>query len=76
MLNANWIHCKEDIGDNVPLYKRDFKVTKRKRSPLRQNRRDFKTIFVLTTLKNHEKHENPHSSGLFHFSAPTANRLP
>ncbi len=24
MLNANWIHCNDDIGDSVPLYKKDF----------------------------------------------------
>ena len=61
----------------MPIFgKRDFKARKRKRIPPRQNRRDFETIFVLTTLKNHEKNENPHLLGLFHFSAPTANRLP
>lgn len=27
MLNANWIHCKDNIGDCVPLYKKDFKIT-------------------------------------------------
>ena len=27
MLDANWIHCKENIGDCVPLYKKDFKIT-------------------------------------------------
>lgn len=26
MQNANWIHCKKDIGDNVPLYKKSFKL--------------------------------------------------
>ncbi len=26
MLNANWIHCKDDIGDCVPLYKKDFYI--------------------------------------------------
>lgn len=24
MQNANWIHCKDDIGDNVPCYKKRF----------------------------------------------------
>ncbi len=28
MLNANWIHCKDNIGDCVPLYKRDFSLLK------------------------------------------------
>ena len=28
MQNANWIHCKENIGDTVPLYKRNFSVKK------------------------------------------------
>ena len=28
MLNANWIHCKEDIGDCVPLYKKSFRAEK------------------------------------------------
>jgi hypothetical protein len=27
VLDANWIHCKENIGDCVPLYKKDFKIT-------------------------------------------------
>ena len=26
MLNANWIHCKDDIGNCVPLYKKDFNI--------------------------------------------------
>ncbi len=28
MLNANWIHCKDNIGNNVPLFKKDFKITR------------------------------------------------
>ena len=28
MLNANWIHCKNNIGDCVPLFKKDFKVSR------------------------------------------------
>lgn len=28
MLDANWIHCKENIGDCVPLYKKEFKITR------------------------------------------------
>jgi len=26
MLNANWIHCKDNIGDCVPLYKKNFRT--------------------------------------------------
>jgi alpha-L-rhamnosidase len=28
MLNANWIHCKDDVGDRVPLYKKNFQIKK------------------------------------------------
>lgn len=32
MQKANWIYCKENIGDNVPVYKKDFQITKPVRS--------------------------------------------
>ena len=27
MLKSNWIHCKDEIGDHVPLYKKNFTIT-------------------------------------------------
>ena len=26
MVNANWIHCKDNIGDRVPLYRKSFRL--------------------------------------------------
>ena len=36
MLNANWICCKEDIGDCVPLYKKSFCTEKAVKSAILQ----------------------------------------
>ena len=32
MKKANWIHCKANMGDCVPLYKREFPISKPVRS--------------------------------------------
>ena len=32
MQKANWIRCKEDLGDNCPLFKRDFYLCKKIKS--------------------------------------------